>query len=162
MTSPAEDTATLIARASTRLALHINEPLVQFLVHARELCDGDLDMALVLLVIIQRANRHPEFQALAHAHITDGLVTQLPSLDVNLKSIADSTGIARETVRRKVEALRVKGWVQREGATVRYTHAGYVGVAPGRSALIRMAARIADAVDRICYGGSRAGGRVSS
>lgn len=142
-------TAALIDRYSTRLARHVNEPLVEFFVVARRLCFGDLDAVLVLLVVFQRANQHPAFARLRPADLGAGGGDQIPSLPLNIQSIADSTGIPRETVRRKVKALVERGWVIREGGQLRLAGEGYRAVAPAREALIRLAARVADSVNAL-------------
>lgn len=136
-----------IRRHATVLAQHVNEPLVHYLVVGRGLC-RDLDTLLVLLVIVQRANRHPEFARLDPTDLAEGRIGQIPTLAVNLQSIADSTGIPRETVRRKVNDLVRMGWVSREGAMIRFTPKGYCAIAPAREAAIRLTVSIADAVAR--------------
>jgi hypothetical protein len=137
-----------IRRHAGALAVHVNEPLVNYLVVGRSLC-RDLDTLLVLLVIIQRANRHPDFARLDPTELAEGRIGQIPTLAVNLQSIADSTGIPRETVRRKVNDLVRLGWVAREGAMLRFTPKGYCAVAPARDAAIRLTATIAYAVNRM-------------
>jgi hypothetical protein len=136
-----------LAEHVARLALPINEPLVHYLVVGRELC-RDLESLLILLVIIQRANRHPDFARLAPAELAAGRVRRLPALAANLQSISESTGIPRETVRRKVCRLVEIGWVAREGANLRFTPEGYCRITPLRDAASRMAASITDAVNR--------------
>ncbi|MFN5782604.1 MAG: helix-turn-helix domain-containing protein, partial [Novosphingobium sp.] len=41
-------------------------------------------------------------------------VESVEPLAINLQSIADYSGIPRETVRRKIEQLIAKGWVRRD------------------------------------------------
>src|SRR5438045_1722923 len=110
-----------LGQRSSALALHMNEPLVNFLVIARQLCGDDLDTVLVMLVIVQRANRHPEFASLKREQMAPELPDELPSLAVNIRSIADSTGIPRETVRRKVRALAQLGLIEIKERGIRWT-----------------------------------------
>lgn len=76
--------------------------------------DGDLDLLLVLAVIGERTrpeNWNPQlvsFEDLARRH--DDERSQYA---INIQSIADYSGIPRETVRRKVLVLQEKGWVHR-------------------------------------------------
>ncbi|MCR5879437.1 hypothetical protein [Phenylobacterium sp. J367] len=141
------DLTSIIARNTPRLASGVSEPLVHFLVVARELCESDLDTLLVMMIIIQRANLHPDFPALDGQAVMEGRIDHLPMLDVNTQSIADSTHIPRETVRRKVAQLVELGWVVREGRNLRYTPEGYRAMEPARAALVRMVARIAETLD---------------
>lgn len=80
----------------------------RLLIALRRHFDGDLDSMLVLLTISAGTEREDWREAL--------LEDYRPRLRVrptNTKSIADATGIARETVRRKLKTLREKGWVAR-------------------------------------------------
>ena len=144
----AQSTREQVTQHVTRLALQVNVPLVHYLVVGRGACH-DLDTLLVLLVIIQRANRHPGFGRLDPADLTAGRLDELPTLRVNMQSIADSTGIPRESVRRKVAELVQCGWVARDGANLRFTVDGYLAIAPLREAAVDMTCAISDAVNRI-------------
>jgi len=46
--------------------------------------------------------------------VLSGVVDTYPSLSTNVRSIADSTGIPKESVRRKVAALVEAGWIRRD------------------------------------------------
>lgn len=87
--------------------------LTWFLIECRRHFDGDLDMMLVLSVIGDRtfsqrsADPRIDFEA-----FTKALVPTAPQ-DINVRSIADFSGIPRETVRRKVAQLLEKGWILR-------------------------------------------------
>lgn len=139
----------LISGNTPLIAAAVNEPVVRFLVVSRDLCGGDLDMLLVLMVIIQRANLHPDFRAIDAEAIRAGDDGPMPALDVNVQSIADSTRIPKETVRRKVARLLELGWIERDGRKLRYTAEGYRAMDPAREVLIRMTARIAEAVTEL-------------
>lgn len=148
MAKPRSDTAKLVAENVTALALDVNEPLVRLLVTGRQLCGDDLDAFLVLLVIVQQAERHEDFASLDPEQLAKGEVDEIPSLDMNIQSIAGYVGIPKETVRRKVLALVERGWVAREGSMLRLTPEGYLALTPARQAAIALAAGISDAVDR--------------
>jgi len=143
-----QSTREQVTQHVTRLALQVNVSLVRYLVVGRGACH-DLDTLLVLLVIIQRANRHPGFAGLDPADLAEGRVAELPTLRANLQSIADSTGIPRESVRRKVAELVQCGWVARDRANLRFTVEGYRAIAPLRDAAVDMTCAITDAVNRI-------------
>ncbi len=85
------------------------------LIECRRACDGDLDLFLVLTIIGERTF-NPRFapDAMTHAEFLEGTVGSVEPLAINLQSIADYSGIPRETVRRKIEQLIAKGWVQRD------------------------------------------------
>jgi DNA-binding transcriptional regulator YhcF (GntR family) len=147
MTMRSSDLLDFIGRRSPALALHMNEPLVNFMVVARKLCGDDLDAVLVMLVIVQRANRHPAFARLEPEEMHRTPPDELPSLRTNVRSIADSTGIPRETVRRKVQALSQRGLVEVKDRMVRFTPEGYCAVEPAREALVKLMARVYRSVD---------------
>lgn len=87
----------------------------RLLLHLRHRFDGDLDLALILAVIGSRTHNErwtPELEELARMTSAEaGDIIQHP---INIQSVADFSGIPRETVRRKVATLREKGWVARE------------------------------------------------
>ena len=95
-------------------ALHV-AALTRHLIDCRRHFDGDLDLFLVLAIIGERtftpANA-PE--AMSHEEFLEGTVRDLSAAAINLQSIADYSGIPRETVRRKIETLIEKGWIARD------------------------------------------------
>lgn len=95
-------------------ALHV-AALTRHLVECRRVCDGDFDLFLVLTIIGERtftARKAPD--AMSHAEFVSRSVDTLEPAAINLQSIADYSGIPRETVRRKIEILLAKGWIQRD------------------------------------------------
>lgn len=89
--------------------------LTQFLIDCRRYFDGDLDLFLVLCVIGDRtfSARHAppdmNFESWSGAKVED-----VRSVDINVQSLADFSGIPRETVRRKLNILVERGWVARD------------------------------------------------
>jgi len=84
-------------------------------VQCRQACDGDLDLFLVLAIIGERTfsvRNVPD--AMSQEEFFTGTVSDVEPLAINLQSIADYSGIPRETVRRKIETLIEKGWVTRD------------------------------------------------
>lgn len=95
-------------------ALHV-AALARHLIACRRVCDGDLDLFLVLTIIGERtfsARNAPA--AMSHDAFLSGTVRDVEPEAINLQSIADYSGIPRETVRRKIETLIEKGWVERD------------------------------------------------
>jgi hypothetical protein len=106
---------------------------------ARQICGGDFEMAEVLLVIAIRTAEHPTFARLSYKEIETGSARRYPSLTTNVRSIAASTGIPRETVRRKVVALIGAGLVERKHTELSLHVAASTVIAPLREALLRCA-----------------------
>lgn len=89
-------------------------PLVDMMNVGRTICDGDLDKLLILLVVAMRTAEHKDVADLSYEAVLSGAVEVYPSLSTNVRSIAESTGIPKESVRRKVAALVEAGWIRRE------------------------------------------------
>jgi len=89
--------------------------LTQFLIDCRKHFDGDLDLFLVLCVIgdrtfsAQHAPPDMDFGTWKSAS-----VSHVRSIEINVQSLSDYSGIPRETVRRKLNILLEKGWVERD------------------------------------------------
>ncbi len=95
-------------------ALHV-AALARHLIECRRACGGDMDLFLVLTIIGERTfspGMVPD--SMTHADFLGGSVRSFEPMAINLQSIADFSGIPRETVRRKIEQLIAKGWVQRD------------------------------------------------
>jgi len=131
----------LVARRGPALAFEISEPIARFLRDARALCGGDLDKALIMVEIILRANQHPQFRRLNAAELNSSAPPEIPSLGINVRSLADSTGIPRESVRRKVSELLEIGWIVRQGHRLHFSHEGYLAASRTRQELHRMYVR---------------------
>lgn len=123
--------------------------LVQLMSVARSACDGDLDKYLILLVIGVRTAESGEVRHIRLDDVLSGKVTEYPSLYTNARSIADSTGIPRETVRRKVAALVAIGWVTRRGDDLGLTPFASQQLTPMREALFEMTGRMHDVVEQL-------------
>ncbi len=81
----------------------------RLLVTLRREFDGDLDAMMVLLTLSLGTDREGWAQALLGNHVasTDKSVT-------NTQSIALASGIPRESVRRKLSAMEMRGWISRD------------------------------------------------
>jgi DNA-binding MarR family transcriptional regulator len=91
--------------------LHV-EHFTALLIALREQFGGDLDRMLVLAVVGMRSLPPQRVQGRSFAEFQAGQLAQQPR-PINVQSIAETTGIARETVRRKVAELEAAGWIER-------------------------------------------------
>lgn len=89
--------------------------LTSFLLACRRAFDGDMDLFLVLAVIGDRT--FSEKNAVRDVKFDEWQACDdnyaIPE-NINIQSISDYSGIARETVRRKVCMLIDRGWVNRD------------------------------------------------
>ena len=87
----------------------------QLLIQLRNAFVGDLDLMLVLAVIGERTR--PESwqpEPTNYLQLTRRKGDEHLQVAINIQSVAEYSGIARETVRRKVRVLQEKGWVERD------------------------------------------------
>jgi hypothetical protein len=126
-----------LRRQSPQLPDRLLKPLLAYLLIAREVAGGDLELNVILLMIAIRTVEHPDFSGLARERLED--IPVFPSLGVNTQSIADSSGLPRETVRRKVATLVRKGWIARRGSTLHFTSTGFRETRFVREAMERLA-----------------------
>lgn len=86
----------------------------RLLVQLRKRFDGDLDLALILAVIGSRTEAEQWTPELAElGQLTNRNEVGDKQLPINIHSVAEYSGIPRETVRRKVGVLQEKGWITR-------------------------------------------------
>jgi hypothetical protein len=124
-------------------------PLVDFLCVGRRWFDGDLDRLLILMVVALRTAEAPKVEGLRLEDVLAGEVETYPSLLTNVRSIAESTGIPRETVRRKVRWLVAKGWLARSGDDISLTTLASRELTPVREAMLATAERLHGLVERV-------------
>jgi predicted Rossmann fold nucleotide-binding protein DprA/Smf involved in DNA uptake len=91
--------------------LHV-EHFTELLITLRREFGGDLDRMLVLAVVGMRSLPPQRVQGRSFAEFQAGDLAQQPR-PINVQSIAETTGIPRETVRRKVAELEAAGWIER-------------------------------------------------
>lgn len=86
--------------------------LTRLLIAARRAFDGDLDMFLILAIIGDRtfSARKSDRELTFESWQREGTPHIAPE-GINIRSIADFSGIPRETVRRKLMQLLERGWV---------------------------------------------------
>jgi hypothetical protein len=110
-------------------------PFVRLISISREACGGDADKFMILLTVAIRTAEHPDFASLTPEMLASGAAPRLPTLGLNMRSIAESMAMPRETTRRKVMELVRDGWLARDGASVQLTAKGYEELAPVRRGL---------------------------
>lgn len=89
--------------------------LMKFLIECRRHFDGDMDLFLVLCVIGDRTFSERDVpEGMDYTAWNAATSDDLRSGEINVQSIANYSGIPRETVRRKLGVLIDKGWVVRD------------------------------------------------
>jgi len=124
LSAPAEDySAPLPAPAEAERAGGLVKRLVSLLTGAKREV-GELERFLVLMAIAARSLGVPMVRGENPAEI-------MPAARTNVLSIAESTGIPRETVRRKVRELLEMKLIFRSGQLLGLSGAGWRTIAPG-------------------------------
>ena len=83
------------------------------LTECRRCMGNDLDSVLIMSIIGGRTLSASRVSGVAYDEFLKGRRSGKQLSGTNVQSIADSTGIPRETVRRKVKQLIDHGWVRR-------------------------------------------------
>jgi hypothetical protein len=125
----------LVAENYPAIARNLLRPLLHLLNMSRAACGGDVDKFLIMLVIAIRTTEHLEFARYSQAELLSGEVPIFPTLGTNVRSVAESTGTPKETVRRKVGELVDAGWISRKGNDLRFTALAYQELAGVRMAI---------------------------
>lgn len=81
----------------------------RLLVTLRRDFDGDLDAMQVLLTLSLGTDHENWAEVLFGEHASSGQVRL-----TNTQSISQASGIPRETVRRKLESMQARGWIERD------------------------------------------------
>jgi DNA-binding transcriptional MocR family regulator len=105
---------------------------------SRESFAGDMDKAIIALAVGVRTAEHPDAAQLTQAQLASGDVEILPGLGSNVRSLADSLGMPRETVRRKVQEMVADGFLVRRQRKLYFTAQGYRRLAAPLEAYVRM------------------------
>ena len=154
-------TPPLDAERALQLRYHYVEFLTEHLSDCCRVLAGDLQEMLVFAVLGQVYVR-----ALLDDQPDGSLVTRLvpAALGINASRIADITGIPRQTVRRKLDKLRARGWVEpkasglwmlatRDGAAVARVDSADIAALDSRS--MERVLRMAERMSRIIEGTER-------
>lgn len=125
----------LVADNYPAISRNLLRPLLHLLNVSREACGGDIDKFLIMLVIAIRTTQHEDFSRYTQAQLLSGEIPIFPTLGTNIRSVAESTGTPKETVRRKVGELVEAGWISRNGNDLRFTALAYQELAGVRVAI---------------------------
>ena len=147
--TPPESVSALLRGDYVRVAKNLIGPLTDLLVVARPVTGGDLDKLLIILVVALRTAEHPGLAPDDFEQALDGRLPIYRSLRTNVRSIAESTGLPRETVRRKVGQLVDAGWIARHGDDLSYTPEASRALTPVREALFELAGRLHAVVEAV-------------
>ena len=139
----------LLRRQYAHLAKDFLGPMIEALNAGRASCDGDLDKLLIVLVVGMRTAEDKRILDVAWEEALSGALEAYPSLSTNVRSIADSTGIPRESVRRKVAALVETGWIDRDGHSLSITPEASRRLTDFRECLFQMALRYAQMIQAL-------------
>lgn len=105
------------------------------MVECRKHFGGDMDAMLILSAIGERTLTPQRSAGLTYPEFLTGRRNDSRKGRINTQSIADSTGIPRESVRRKVLDLIGRGWVKRnDDGTFEVTEKAAVDLAPATEA----------------------------
>ena len=124
-------------------------PLLELLTCARRAFGGDLDKFVIFTAIAVRTSEHQRYRQMSMDEVLAEGHAAYPSLGTNVRSISDSTGIARETVRRKVADLIEHGWVDRCGDDLSMTVQATQDLTEVREQLLSATARVYLTVARV-------------
>ena len=92
---------------------HHNIAFNSLIIEGRRMFGGDLDALLIMSVVGERTLTAQRAAGLSYAEFREGIRRPDPPKRTNVQSIADFSGIPRETVRRKVDKLVEIGWLTR-------------------------------------------------
>lgn len=139
----------LVASNYPSIANSLLGPLLDFYSIARESCGGDADKFLIMLVVAIRTTEHEAFATYTQEQLLSGEIPVFPTLGTNVRSVADSIGAPKETVRRKVAELIEAGWIDRKRGSLRFTARAYQQLAGARVAIEQLAVRHYEVVDAL-------------
>lgn len=92
------------------------EALCELLITLRQQFLGDLDLMLVLAIISSRALPARQASNMTYSEFISDHSKKRADQPINSQSIAECSGIARETVRRKVNKLEDLGFIERDSS----------------------------------------------
>ena len=90
------------------------EALCELLIALRQQFFGDLDLMLILAIIGSRALPARQTSNMTYAEFISDNNKKRADQPINIQSIAECSGIPRETVRRKVNKLEDLGFIERD------------------------------------------------
>jgi hypothetical protein len=133
--------ADLLSQNYGLVAKDLFTPVLDVFGAARAAFDGDVEKAIILLEVAVRTLQARNFAGVDLKAILSGAVQPYPSITTNMRSISDSSGIPKETVRRKVAALVKDGLILRQGKYLTLSPTAPPALTPIRNAVLKLAAR---------------------
>ena len=133
--------AKLLRENYLSIAKDLLGPLQAVLATARAEFGGDLDKFIVLLEVSMRTVEDKRLSDLSTEEFWHGTAKAYPSLGANIRSVAQASGIPRETVRRKVLELVDDGWIERRGHTLSLAPKASQQLTKVRDAIVDLAGR---------------------
>lgn len=131
------------------------EHFAELLIALRRQFGGDLDRMLVLAVIGLRTLPPRRVEGRSYTEFQAGQLAE-QGRPINVQSIADTTGIPRETVRRKVAELEAAGWIERHaGGRLEVAPRAREDLAPATQATMRYLVAIGAACVEAAHQGGR-------
>ncbi|MBP8247716.1 MAG: DeoR family transcriptional regulator [Phenylobacterium sp.] len=114
--------------------------------HCLIACDNDITKFMIMLVVALRTTMHRDFVARTQGELLSGEVPVFPSLPISVRSVGETLGLPKETIRRKVTELANDGWLVREHGRLYFTAAAYQQLSPVREQIEELAARYYEVV----------------
>lgn len=139
----------LVAQHYPEIATDLLNPLLRAIQLARRYCGGDIDKFLVLLIVATQTTRHKGFSSEPPERLMSGEIPVFPGYGTNIRSIADSLDMPKETARRKVQELLEAGWLVRQEGLLYFTAHAYQQLAPVREAIEMLAVRYFEVVTKL-------------
>lgn len=116
-------------------------PVLDVFGAARSAFDGDVEKAVILLEVAVRTLQARNIAGLDLQAVLSGRIQSYPNISSNMRSISDSSGIPKETVRRKIAALVKDGLIVRQGNYLSLSPTASPALTPVRNAVLKLAAR---------------------
>ena len=132
-------TSDLLSRHYGLVAKDLLTPVLDVFGAARSTFDGDIEKAIVLLEVVVRTLQNQGFAEADLPTLLSG--GAYPKVSTNMRSISDSSGIPKETVRRKVAGLVEDGLILRDGNELSLSPAAAPALTPIRNAVLKLAMR---------------------
>jgi hypothetical protein len=139
----------LVAQHYPEIATDLVNPLLRTIQLAKRYCGGDLDKFLVLLIVAVQTTRHKGFTSEPPERLMSGEIPVFPGYGANVRSIADSLDMPKETARRKVQELLEVGWLARQDGLLYFTARAYQQLAPVQEAIETLAVRYFEVVTKL-------------
>lgn len=116
----------------------------------RSAFDGDLEKVMIVSAVIDQGMKASGFAEQTYESYLGAFIFENVAPPTNVQSIADFTGIPRETVRRKVNDLCAKGWLERDkDGAVRLSIQGALDLSPQLREMARQLEKLSTAISEV-------------